>query len=110
MTQTWKTPPVGETWYSLTIELMPEDDGGYSAICLNCPGAGSQGETIQEALENATEACTGWIESYIADRRRIPWSAVPLQPIPQAKGSLFRRIVVKIRHGEVTPNLTEAAP
>ncbi len=39
-----------------TIILEKEDEGGYSAQCLELPGAISQGETREEALRNIKEA------------------------------------------------------
>lgn len=39
-----------------TIILEREEEGGYSAQCLELPGALSQGETKEEALENIKEA------------------------------------------------------
>ena len=39
-----------------TVILEPQDEGGFTARCLEVPGAISQGETRKEALENAKEA------------------------------------------------------
>jgi len=39
-----------------TIIFESEDEGGYSAQCLELPGAISQGETKEEALKNMEEA------------------------------------------------------
>lgn len=39
-----------------TIILEKEEEGGYSAQCLELPGAVSQGETKEEALRNIKEA------------------------------------------------------
>jgi predicted RNase H-like HicB family nuclease len=39
-----------------TIILEKEEEGGYSAQCLELPGAISQGETKEEALRNVEEA------------------------------------------------------
>ncbi len=41
-----------------TIILEKEEEGGYSAQCLELPGAISQGETKKEALRNIKEAIT----------------------------------------------------
>ncbi len=38
-----------------TIILEKEEEGGYSARCLELPGAISQGETKQEAINNVKE-------------------------------------------------------
>jgi len=39
-----------------TIILEKEEEGGFSAQCLELPGAISQGETKEEALQNIKEA------------------------------------------------------
>lgn len=39
-----------------TIILEKEEEGGYSAQCLEMPAAISQGETKEEALMNVREA------------------------------------------------------
>lgn len=39
-----------------TIILEKEEESGYSAQCLELPGAISQGETKEEALRNIKEA------------------------------------------------------
>jgi predicted RNase H-like HicB family nuclease len=39
-----------------TIILEKEEERGYSAQCLELPGAISQGETKEEALRNVKEA------------------------------------------------------
>ena len=40
--------------YSVILE--PQEEGGFTASCLELPGAISQGETKTEALENIKEA------------------------------------------------------
>ena len=39
-----------------TIILEKQEESGYTAQCLEVPGAISQGETKEEALSNAKEA------------------------------------------------------
>src|SRR5688572_29923201 len=57
------------------LAIIPDDDGTFSALALNLPGAGSCGDTEHEAIENAREAIAGVLESYIEDREAIPWAA-----------------------------------
>ncbi len=45
-----------------TVVLEKEEEGGYSAQCLELPGAISQGETKQEALKNIKEAISAVLE------------------------------------------------
>ena len=39
-----------------TILIMFQEEGGYTVQCLELPGAISQGETVEEALDNIKEA------------------------------------------------------
>jgi predicted RNase H-like HicB family nuclease len=46
---------IGESPF--TAVLVPDlEDGGYSVYCKEIPSANSQGETIQEALDNLADA------------------------------------------------------
>lgn len=45
-----------------TIILEKEEEGGYSAQCLELPGAISQGESKEEALNNIREAIEAVLE------------------------------------------------
>jgi predicted RNase H-like HicB family nuclease len=45
-----------------TVILEKEEEGGYSAQCLELPGAISQGETKDEALRNTKEAIEAVLE------------------------------------------------
>lgn len=46
----------------LTVSLIKEQDDGYSAICTDLDVA-SQGETIEEAMQNVKEAIELYLES-----------------------------------------------
>ncbi|HKZ93634.1 MAG TPA: type II toxin-antitoxin system HicB family antitoxin [Candidatus Bathyarchaeia archaeon] len=48
----------------LTVVLRKEEEGGYSAQCLELPGAISQGETRKETLTNIREAIEGYLEAF----------------------------------------------
>ena len=39
-----------------TVAVEPQPEGGFTVQCIELPGAISQGETMQEALENIQEA------------------------------------------------------
>lgn len=45
------------------VELVKEDDGGYSASVPSVPGAYSDGDTEEEALENIADAVATLMES-----------------------------------------------
>jgi antitoxin HicB len=56
--------------YPVDIEEAPE--GGYFIQIKDLPGCYSQGETIEEALENIEEARKLWMESMYEDGNVIP--------------------------------------
>lgn len=59
--------------YRLHILITRDDATSYSAVALNLPGAGSCGETEEEAVANAREAIAGVLEEYAARGEPIPW-------------------------------------
>ena len=46
-----------------TVQLIPEDEGGYSVLVPGLPGCVSQGETRDEALDNIREAIGLYLEA-----------------------------------------------
>ncbi len=54
-----------------TIILEKEKEGGYSAQCLELPGAISQGETKDEALENIKLAIELVLESLNQEAKKL---------------------------------------
>ena len=78
--------------YQCRVLLIPEREGGYSAHALRLPGVVSQGETIEEALENVVEAFQTALEEYLQDESgRVPWSDVDIE---RSKGCMERWILV----------------
>ncbi len=47
-----------------TVILREEPEGGYSAQCLELPGAISEGENRKEALVNIKDAIEGYLEAF----------------------------------------------
>jgi predicted RNase H-like HicB family nuclease len=47
-----------------TVVLREEPEGGYSAQCVELPGAISQGDTRKEALTKIKEAIEGYLEAF----------------------------------------------
>jgi len=45
--------------HKFTVILEPEEDGGYSVHCPALPGCSSQGDSVEEALDNIKEAIRG---------------------------------------------------
>jgi len=49
------------------VIIQEAKEGGYIVSCPALPGCHSQGETIEEALENIKEAIAGCLESLAED-------------------------------------------
>jgi predicted RNase H-like HicB family nuclease len=47
-----------------TVILREEPEGGYSAQCIELPGAISQGKTRKQAIANIREAIEGYLEAF----------------------------------------------
>jgi len=54
------------------VFLEPAEEGGYVVVCPSLPGCYSQGETVEEALENIKEAITLCLEEMQARGEEIP--------------------------------------
>ena len=76
------------------LAIVREDDGTYSAIALNLPGAGSCGDTEEEAVKNAKEAILGAIKGHLDKGRPIPWRDQTQYSIPD--GAKQKWILVNV--------------
>lgn len=55
------------------IILIPDEDGvGYTVEVPSLPGCISEGDTLEEAVENAKDAIRLWIEDAAAHGETIP--------------------------------------
>ena len=54
----------------IKVVLEPSEEGGYTVYIPSLPGCISEGETIEEALENILEAIELYLEP-ISDRSRF---------------------------------------
>ena len=67
--------------YHYTVILEKESDGGYHAFCPILKGCHSQGDSVEEAIENITEAIELYIESLRADDLPIPTEDLIVKPL-----------------------------
>jgi len=58
--------------YNYTVFLEKESDGGYPAFCPALKGCHSQGDSLEETIENITEAIELYLESLKKDNLSIP--------------------------------------
>jgi predicted RNase H-like HicB family nuclease len=54
------------------VILQEAEEGGYIVSCPVIPGCHSQGDSMEEALENIKEAIAGCLESLEEERTRLP--------------------------------------
>jgi predicted RNase H-like HicB family nuclease len=60
--------------YRCHVAVIREDDGSFSTIVLNLPGAGSCGESEEIAFVNVREAIAEVAASYEDAGEEIPWA------------------------------------
>ncbi len=59
--------------YTVIVERLPDSEGGgFIARVLDLPGCMSDGDTDIEALENAHDAITAWIDCARQMGRPVP--------------------------------------
>ena len=54
--------------FNITIER--DDEGRYVAECTDLPGCLSEGETLEETVDNISEAIIGCLKSRLKDAAR----------------------------------------
>ncbi len=64
-----------------TIIAEREEDGGYHVFCPALKGCHSQGDTLEEAIENVEEAVSLYIESLKAHGEPVPAEDILIRPI-----------------------------
>lgn len=73
--------------------FYPEGDGGYSAHALRLPGVATQGDTLQEAVENLRDAFREAMLAYREQEMQIPWEEIE---IDRPKDSVEQWILVNV--------------
>ena len=63
--------------YVYPVCIYPGEISGYTVIVPDLPGCVTEGETIADALEQATDAASGWVLDELEDGRRAPDSSAP---------------------------------
>lgn len=58
--------------YKLTIILTPQSEGGYMVTCEELPELLTQGDSVDEALENVKDAFSATLELYEDFGRSLP--------------------------------------
>ena len=55
-----------------TVELKPQLEGGYTVTIPALPGCVSEGDTLEEALENIKDAAEGYIKVLAKHQKKVP--------------------------------------
>ncbi len=82
-----------EVLYKLPLVLEPQPEGGYTVTCPTVPELITEGDTVREALANASDALTAIIEAYAdlgrplpqALRRSAPDEAIRLEGVAKMR-------------------------
>ena len=62
------------------IVIERDEDGRYVAECLDLPGCLSEGEDLEQALENISEAILGCLKSRLKLLlEKQPWVGIPVE-------------------------------
>ena len=64
-----------------TVILEREEDGGYHAFVPALPGCHTQGDTVDEALDNAREAIQVYLDSLRAEGEPVPIEDILIKPL-----------------------------
>ena len=56
--------------------FKPQDEGGYHAYAPELPGLHTQGDTLEEATENAREALALYVDGLREDGRQVEMGIV----------------------------------
>ena len=67
--------------YRYTIILEREADGGFHAYCPALKGCHSQGDSLDEAIDNIREAMEAYLESVEAHGEPIPREDLLIKPL-----------------------------
>ncbi len=67
--------------YHYTIILERQADGGFHAYCPTLKGCHSQGDSLDEAVENIREAIEAYLQSMKAHGEPIPQEDLLIKPV-----------------------------
>jgi predicted RNase H-like HicB family nuclease len=59
--------------------VCEDEQGGYSVHATRLPGVVSQGESIEEALDNIRDAFQAAVQVYLEGGQAIPWQTVKIE-------------------------------
>lgn len=76
-----------------TVKLDPQKEGGYTVTVPVLPGCISEGDTIEEALNNIKDAIEGYLLVMAKHKRKVPVEVVQTRNV-----DVFRNLRKKQKH------------
>ena len=64
-----------------TVIFEKEEEGGYHVFCPVLPGCHTQGDTIDEGIQNIREAIQLYVDSLVDDGLPVPEEDILIKPI-----------------------------
>ena len=77
--------------FECSVRVCQAEEGGFYAFIANLPGVVSEGETVDETLENIAAAFREAIASYRDAGEAVPWTSPGADR--DAEGSEYRIVV-----------------
>jgi len=65
--------------YKLPLVLEPQPEGGYTVTCPLLPELVTEGDTVQDALQNANDALAAIVEGFQELKRQLPPALQPAE-------------------------------
>ncbi len=84
--------PITTAEYTYTAVFEPAQEGGYVVYFPSLPSLVTEGETLEEAREMATDLLTGYLELLLERGKPLPAS-----DIPQPSEPIREPLTVKLR-------------
>ncbi len=81
-----------EAYAHVATPLGKEDGGGYLITFPDLPGCMSDGDTLEEAVENARDAFAGWVSAQIDMGRKVPPPQWQPETAADASGKFVQRV------------------
>jgi antitoxin HicB len=82
-----------DSTYQCRVLLCPDENGGFTAHALRLPGVVSEGDSLEEAIANITDAFRESIRVYRDCKADIPWEDIDYD---RPQGSVERWILVNV--------------
>lgn len=71
-----------------------EDGSGYTVTVPDLPGCVTEGQTLQEAIEMAQDAASGWVLDELEDGKIAPAATVDVSSLPLEEGEFTSLLVL----------------